>query len=113
MRKGGFYEEYEELITYVYQDNKGLGGARNTGMQYVDTPYLTFLDSDDIWYPNKVAKQLELMKKRNCPFSYTAIEMIDENDNLLKNKRQEAQLLHWVELVPEILQTLGHCLRRK
>ena len=27
------------------------------------------------------------MKKRNCPFSYTAIEMIDENDNLLKNKR--------------------------
>ena len=42
-----YKEEYEELITYVYQDNKGLGGARNTGMQYVDTPYLTFLDSDD------------------------------------------------------------------
>jgi glycosyltransferase involved in cell wall biosynthesis len=42
-----FKKKYEELITYVYQENKGLGGARNTGMKYVETPYMTFLDSDD------------------------------------------------------------------
>lgn len=42
-----FKKKYEELITYVYQENKGLGEARNTGMQYVDTPYMAFLDSDD------------------------------------------------------------------
>lgn len=57
-----YKEEYEELITYVYQDNKGLGGARNTGMQYVDTPYLTFLDSDDwlsIKFVEKFSKLME------------------------------------------------------
>lgn len=42
-----FKKKYEDLITYVYQENKGLGGARNTGMRYVDTPFLCFLDSDD------------------------------------------------------------------
>lgn len=40
-------DKYKDLITYIYQDNKGLGGARNTGVKHVDTPYLTFLDSDD------------------------------------------------------------------
>ena len=57
-----YKEEYEELSTYVYQDNKGLGGARNTGMQYVDTPYLTFLDSDDwlsIKFVEKFSKLME------------------------------------------------------
>lgn len=57
-----YKEEYEELITYVYQDDKGLGGARNTGMQYVDTPYLTFLDSDDwlsIKFVEKFSKLME------------------------------------------------------
>lgn len=57
-----YKKEYEELITYVYQDNKGLGGARNTGMQYVDTPYLTFLDSDDwlsIKFVEKFSKLME------------------------------------------------------
>ena len=57
-----YKEEYEELITYVYQDNKGLGGARNTGMQYVYTPYLTFLDSDDwlsIKFVEKFSKLME------------------------------------------------------
>ena len=57
-----YKEEYEEVITYVYQDNKGLGGARNTGMQYVDTPYLTFLDSDDwlsIKFVEKFSKLME------------------------------------------------------
>lgn len=57
-----YKEEYDELITYVYQDNKGLGGARNTGMQYVDTPYLTFLDSDDwlsIKFVEKFSKLME------------------------------------------------------
>ncbi len=35
------------LISYVRQENKGLGAARNTGLSMVNTPYVTFLDSDD------------------------------------------------------------------
>jgi teichuronic acid biosynthesis glycosyltransferase TuaG len=45
------------------------------------------LDSDDIWLPDKIERQLKLMKTQNTPFCYAAIEMIDENDQLIKTKR--------------------------
>ena len=76
-----YIQKYPEIVYFLQETNQGAGAARNKALELATGQY------DDIWYPNKVAKQLELMKKRNCPFSYTAIEMIDENDNLLKNKR--------------------------
>lgn len=42
-----FQKEYSDIITYVKQENRGLGEARNVGMSYADTPFLCFLDSDD------------------------------------------------------------------
>lgn len=42
-----YQKKHSDIITYIYQENQGLGSARNTGMKVVDTPYLTFLDSDD------------------------------------------------------------------
>lgn len=35
------------VLHYVSQENQGLGAARNVGLRLVDTPYVTFLDSDD------------------------------------------------------------------
>lgn len=42
-----YQTRYSNLITYIYQENQGLGAARNVGLQVADTPYLCFLDSDD------------------------------------------------------------------
>lgn len=44
-----YAEEYPQMIRYIKQGNQGLGAARNTGLKYVTTPYVTFLDSDDWW----------------------------------------------------------------
>ena len=41
-------------VEYVRQENKGLGGARNTGLNLVDTKYAAFLDSDDVLAPKTV-----------------------------------------------------------
>jgi glycosyltransferase involved in cell wall biosynthesis len=47
-------------IRYVYQENRGLSAARNTGIRTSIGEYISFLDSDDIWLP----QNLELMVKR-------------------------------------------------
>lgn len=56
-----YASDYPNMITYVYQDNKGLGAARNTGLSLVDTPYVSFLDSDDWQDIRFVEKITELL----------------------------------------------------
>lgn len=55
-----YAEEYPELFQYIEQENRGLGAARNQGMNYVQTDYVTFLDSDDWLMPRFV----EILAKR-------------------------------------------------
>ena len=42
-----YAEKYPEMFRYLFKKNAGLGAARNTGMEYCDTEYVEFLDSDD------------------------------------------------------------------
>lgn len=42
-----YVSEHSELFRYINQENKGLGAARNAGLSEADTPYVSFLDSDD------------------------------------------------------------------
>lgn len=41
-------------LIYIYQENRGLSAARNTGIRNSSAPYLTFLDSDDLFLPEKL-----------------------------------------------------------
>lgn len=54
---------YPEMIQYVYQENHGLGSARNQGLKRVDTPYVTFLDSDDWMQPRTVENVFAALQK--------------------------------------------------
>ena len=45
-------------ITLVRQDNRGPGAATTAGLRRVDTPLLATLDADDLWLPEKIARQL-------------------------------------------------------
>jgi tetratricopeptide (TPR) repeat protein len=46
-------------LHYIYQENRGLSAARNTGIRNTTAPYLSFLDSDDLFLPEKLAILLE------------------------------------------------------
>lgn len=53
--------------------------ARNIAIEKAKGRYIAFLDSDDLWLPEKLEKQIEVMKNKDAVFSYTGYEKIDEN----------------------------------
>ena len=49
---------YLDRIQFIRQNNKGLPGARNTGIRASDAPFIALLDADDSWLPEKLALQM-------------------------------------------------------
>src|SRR5262245_38901577 len=61
-------------LTCVRQPNRGLAGARNTGILLARAPLVGFCDGDDLWYPAKAERQLAVMEedaKIGLTFSYS------------------------------------------
>ncbi len=48
----------DSRVRLISQENKGLSGARNTGITSSKGEYISFLDADDIWEPTKIEKQV-------------------------------------------------------
>jgi len=52
---------YRHSLVYIKQDNRGPGGARNTGILAAHGEYVAFLDSDDKWLPEYLTEQLRVL----------------------------------------------------
>ena len=51
-------------LRYFYQSNKGVSAARNKGLALAHGRWIAFLDSDDEWLPQKLEKQISLLKAK-------------------------------------------------
>ena len=54
---------YLHRIIYIKQDNKGPGGARNTGIMQASGEFIALLDSDDRWVPDHLADMSDIIRK--------------------------------------------------
>ncbi len=59
----GRLQDYGERITVLSQTRRGVAAARNLGASRAAGRYLAFLDSDDLWLPGKLQRQLDLMER--------------------------------------------------
>ncbi len=69
------YSKYKRFKIYWLKKNRGAGYCRNYAIKKSKSPYVAFLDSDDMWKKNKLKLQVNFMKKNNYSFSYTNYEV--------------------------------------
>ena len=70
--------------------NQGVSNARNIAINNAKGKYITFLDSDDIWLPEKLSRQIKFMEENNYIFTfheYSHFEEIDKPKKLIKVPR--------------------------
>ncbi|WP_246124775.1 glycosyltransferase family 2 protein [Algibacter pacificus] len=67
-------------------DNYGAAVSRNNGIQVSKGDYIAFLDSDDLWKPNKLEKQISFMQNQECDVCFSSYDLINKEGNSI-NKR--------------------------
>jgi glycosyltransferase involved in cell wall biosynthesis len=53
--------QYRDRIEVIHQENRGLSGARNTGLRSAKGECVAFLDADDAWHPRKLELQIKAL----------------------------------------------------
>ena len=71
----------DDRIKYLKNDrNSGAAVSRNRALREAKGKWIAFLDSDDLWMPDKLKKQISFMEKNGYHFSYTNYAEIDTED---------------------------------
>lgn len=71
--------EDTRIIFLRNETNMGVAKTRNRGMEQSHGRYIALLDSDDVWYPEKLEKQVGLAKETGADIVYCSYAIVDEN----------------------------------
>ena len=90
----------DSRITYIKLDeNQGVANARNVGVQHSRGEYVAFLDSDDIWLPDKLKIQLTFMQQHQVDFSYCSYEVVDDHGTKIGERKISETKLDYHEML--------------
>jgi glycosyltransferase involved in cell wall biosynthesis len=79
------YADVPRLRYLKHDVNKGLPAARNTGIAAASGSLVAFLDDDDTWLPEKLARQVEVFRgSEDIVLVYTGLRFVDTEGNLLR-----------------------------
>jgi glycosyltransferase involved in cell wall biosynthesis len=89
---------YKDKINYIYQENRGVSSARNTGIHAALGQWIAFLDSDDIWLPDKLSSQIRCVRNTDAEVCFTKVTHIHKSKSIgEKNKCDTVQSKEFAE----------------
>lgn len=78
-----YCEKDERIKLFINEKNSGAAASRNWALREATGKWIAFLDSDDLWLPEKLGKQLSFMIENRYSFTFTKYREIDEESNRL------------------------------
>ena len=75
-------EKESRIRLFQNKINSGAAVSRNNALREAKGRWIAFLDSDDLWEPEKLEKQVKFMEENGYAFSYTDYQEIDSEGTL-------------------------------
>lgn len=89
-----YEKRFPGKIKAIFQKrNLGVTRNRNTGIKMAEGDYITTLDGDDLYYPQKLEKEMILAQKSGADLVYSNVVYIDENRNQTGIRYKKNRLL--------------------
>lgn len=92
-------EKDPRIKLFTLEQNSGSAVARNTAIQNAKGKYIAFLDSDDLWKPEKLEKQLKFIKENDYAFTFTGYEEIDVNGTPINKVFQTPESVSYKDIL--------------
>ncbi len=83
------YNIYSNFVYLTTSGKIGGGAARNLGIRHATGEYITFLDDDDRFLPEKIEKQLAFMLEHGLDLSYQDVKWVDSQENLVEYRKMD------------------------
>lgn len=94
---------FEDQIIYIRQPNSGPAKARNTGIRMAKGKYIAFLDSDDLWLPEKLELQYQALEQNpQQGLVFTDVMWFSDGEVMVPSLRERYQL-HTGEVFEKLL----------
>ncbi len=94
-----YTKQHSKIRLIKLEQNGGVSNARNVGLEEAKGKYIAFLDSDDIWLKEKLAKQVAYMEEQSLPMTFYAYNRINESGEVISRKIEVPHSVNYRQLL--------------